>query len=91
MVEGCIELPKDFKKFEMLFIPIMLNRVKGHAYVDTGADSSVISPRFAKKCNVAHLIDSTRARFFGGIGGNTVSHGEISECELVIVFVQEVS
>ena len=55
--------PEGFVSVPMLYVNCSLNDVPVKAFVDTGAQMTVISAPCAKRCNLRHLVDPR----FGGV------------------------
>ncbi len=60
--------PEAMTRVLMLYVEVKINGVALQAFVDSGAQTSVISGRCAEKCNVTRLIDSRFAGQVVGVG-----------------------
>lgn len=61
-------LPEAFGSVYMLYVPLEINGVPCKAFVDTGAQQSILSLAFAEKCSLSSLIDERFAGFALGVG-----------------------
>lgn len=64
--------PETFTQVPMLYIRMEVNNVPVNAFVDTGAQMTIMSPKLAEKCGLKKLIDT---RFRGEARG--VGSGQI--------------
>lgn len=75
--------PESFTSVNMLYINIKVNGVLVQAFVDSGAQSTIISPKLAEKCGISRLIDK---RFIGearGVGSQKIE-GKIHSVPIAI-------
>ena len=61
-------LPEGFGSVCMLYIDVEINGVPCKAFVDSGAQQSILSLAFAEKCSLASLIDKRFAGLAMGVG-----------------------
>lgn len=61
-------LPESVRNVCMLYIPIELHKTKLKAFIDSGAQSSLISKRCAEKCNILHFMDTNFSSIAIGLG-----------------------
>lgn len=75
--------PESFTSVNMLFINIKVNGVKVQAFVDSGAQTTIISPSLAEKVGVSRLIDRRIRGEACGVGSQMIE-GKIHSVPITI-------
>uniref|UniRef100_A0A915EPV8 Aspartic peptidase DDI1-type domain-containing protein n=1 Tax=Ditylenchus dipsaci TaxID=166011 RepID=A0A915EPV8_9BILA len=77
-------MPEAFVPVHMLYIRMKINNHPVVAFIDSGAQGSILSESCAKRCNISRLVD-TRYRLTAiGIGGSQKFVGRIHSCQVQV-------
>ena len=68
----------------MLYIETKVNGVAVQAFVDSGAQSTIISKDCAERCNMMHLLDTRFAGMAVGVGSSRIL-GRVHLADLEVV------
>ena len=64
--------PELFGHIIMLYVNMEVNGVKLKAFIDSGAQSTIMSKRCAEKCNLHHLLDERWSGIAKGVGESKI-------------------
>lgn len=68
--------PEAFVPVQMLYVSCTLNDVPVKAFIDTGAQMTVMNVQCAQKCNLLHLVDKRFKGVAAGVGTAPI-HGRV--------------
>ena len=75
--------PEFYGQVTMLYVDIKVNGVNLQAFVDSGAQSTIISKNCADKCNLTSLIDTRYKGEANGIGtANIIGRIHLADIEI---------
>lgn len=60
--------PENFAQVTMLYVLVYVNKVAVQAFVDTGAQMTIISKECVEKCHLGHLVDHRFQGVAQGVG-----------------------
>ncbi|VDO47608.1 unnamed protein product [Onchocerca flexuosa] len=77
-------MPEAYIPVTMLFIKMKINGVEVKAFVDSGAQVSILSDSIAQRCNLMRLVDKRFQATVHGVGGAQQLLGKIHACQVQI-------
>uniref|UniRef100_A0A0R3RR07 UBA domain-containing protein n=1 Tax=Elaeophora elaphi TaxID=1147741 RepID=A0A0R3RR07_9BILA len=77
-------MPEAYIPVTMLYIKMKINGVEVKAFVDSGAQVSILSDSVAQRCNLMRLVDKRFQATVHGVGGAQQLLGKIHACQVQI-------
>ncbi|VBB25883.1 unnamed protein product [Acanthocheilonema viteae] len=77
-------MPEAYIPVTMLYIKMKINGVEVKAFVDSGAQVSILSDSIAQRCNLMRLVDKRFQATVHGVGGAQQLLGKIHACQVQI-------
>jgi DNA damage-inducible protein 1 len=77
------QIPESFIKVEMLYIPCQINGVDMKAFIDTGAQMSIMSQNVAAICGIDEIIDEKYKGVAIGVGKSKII-GKIHLVDIIV-------
>ncbi|WKY06821.1 hypothetical protein Q1695_006755 [Nippostrongylus brasiliensis] len=77
--------PEAYIPVHMLYIKMEINGHKVKAFVDSGAQVSIMSEACAQRCQLSHLIDKRFTGTARGVGGTQKFVGKIHSCQVKVM------
>ncbi|VDN33485.1 unnamed protein product [Gongylonema pulchrum] len=78
-------MPEAYIPVTMLYIRMKINGIAVKAFIDSGAQVSILSERIAQRCNLMRLVDKRFRRSVHGVGGMQTLIGKIHACKRIFV------
>lgn len=75
--------PEVFGSVTMLYVNMEVNGVHVPAFVDSGAQNTIMTAQFAEKCNLLRLVDKRFAGFAYGVGHSKII-GRVHQVRMVL-------
>ncbi|PAV81945.1 hypothetical protein WR25_26871 [Diploscapter pachys] len=82
--EAMEEIPEAFVQVQMLYFRTTLNGHDVTAFVDTGAQTTIISKSAAERCNLMKMMDTRCHIILNGVGGAKKSLGKVFKCDMIV-------
>ncbi|EJD75732.1 DNA damage-inducible protein 1 [Loa loa] len=77
-------MPEAYIPVLMLYIKMKINGVEVKAFVDSGAQVSILSDSIAQRCNLMRLVDKRFQATVHGVGGAQQLLGKIHACQVQV-------
>lgn len=76
-------IPESFGRVVMLYVDIKINGIATKCFVDSGAQSTIMSAKCAEQCNLKRLIDTRFSGEARGVGsGRILGRVHMAQMEL---------
>uniref|UniRef100_A0A0K0D0R0 Peptidase A2 domain-containing protein n=1 Tax=Angiostrongylus cantonensis TaxID=6313 RepID=A0A0K0D0R0_ANGCA len=81
--QAMLQFPECFTKVPMIYLHAQINGVDVLAFLDTGAQMSIISATAVEKCKMTDAVDRRFRVTASGVGGMRSSAGRILACQSI--------
>lgn len=65
-------IPQSFASVDMLYVPVKVENIEVLAFIDSGAQQTIMSYNFARSAKIDHLIDTTHSGTAHGVGSGRI-------------------